>query len=123
VDPAGRPGADRRRSASGRPRYRNLWIGLAVLGGLGGLFAGVAAWQMGALGSGPTPLTQLRQRLGIGPGTPAPSAPPAAPDKPAAPSSRAPSSPAGGATPSTAVASAPTMPPGSVLWRAPARLP
>jgi len=76
--------ADRARSAPGRPRYRNLWIGLAVLGALGGLFAALAAWQMGALGAGSAPLMQLRQRLGIGPVAPAPSGPPAPVTPPAA---------------------------------------
>jgi Mrp family chromosome partitioning ATPase/uncharacterized protein involved in exopolysaccharide biosynthesis/cell division protein FtsN len=102
---SGRPGADRPRSAPSRPRYRNLWIGLGVLGALAGLFVGLAAWQMGAFETGRTPLTHLRQRLGIGPGTvapssaPAPAPPPAAPGTPSTLSSMAPSSPATGASP------------------------
>ena len=84
--------------ASARPRYRNLWLGLAVLGALAGLFAGFAAWQMGAFGAARAPLGELRQRLGIGPGAPAPAGPPApttpAPAPPPPPSTKTSSSPA-----------------------------
>jgi polysaccharide biosynthesis transport protein len=90
--------ADVPRSGSRRPRSGKLWIGLVVLGGFGVLFLGLAAWQMGALGPGSTPLAQLRQRLGIGPAAPPPapvkSPPPASPGKPPAPSAIAPSGPA-----------------------------
>src|SRR6185369_7654516 len=87
--------------SSRRPRYRNLWVGLVVLGGLAGVFVALAAWQMGAFGPGSTPLAQLRQRLGIGPAAPPPTRPPApvtptppvSPTKPPAPSAAAPSTP------------------------------
>jgi Mrp family chromosome partitioning ATPase/uncharacterized protein involved in exopolysaccharide biosynthesis len=64
---------------AGRPRYRNLWVGLAVLGGLLAVFAGLTAWQMGAFGGDGRPLAQLRQRLGIGPAAAPPSRPAATP--------------------------------------------
>jgi Mrp family chromosome partitioning ATPase/uncharacterized protein involved in exopolysaccharide biosynthesis/cell division protein FtsN len=71
---------------SRRPRVRHLWLGFIVLGGLAALFGGLVAWQMGAFQSGSTPLGQLRQRLGIGPG--------ASPSRPPAPVSPTPPSPA-----------------------------
>jgi hypothetical protein len=39
---------------------------VGVAGVLVAVLAALAAWQMGVFG-GPRPLTQLRQRLGIGP--------------------------------------------------------
>jgi polysaccharide biosynthesis transport protein len=77
------PGTRRRRS-----RYRNLGIGVGMAGGLLVALAALAGWQMGVFGPS-QPLTQLRQRLGIGPAArpPAPSklTPPAAPVAPPAP--------------------------------------
>src|SRR5918996_221630 len=61
-----RPASRRRRSPS-----RTLVLGVGVIGGLAVLFAAVA-WQLGALGPGARPLTQLRERLGIGPASPPP---------------------------------------------------
>jgi hypothetical protein len=88
-----------RSSRQSRPRH--LWLGLLLLGGLAVLLGGLSAWQLGAVQPGSTPLGQLRQRLGIGPATPA-SAPPApvqpppppAPARPSAPSGAVPSGPA-----------------------------
>ena len=59
-----------------RPRYRNAWVGVAVVGGLFGVLAVVAGWQLGVFDRGGHPLATLRQRLGIGPGTSAPTRPP-----------------------------------------------
>ncbi|HEX6209614.1 MAG TPA: polysaccharide biosynthesis tyrosine autokinase, partial [Methylomirabilota bacterium] len=90
--------------SSRRSRPRHLWLGLLVLGGLAALLGGLAVWQLGALQPGRTPLGQLRQRLGIGPATPA-SAPPA-PVQPTPPAA-----PARASAPSGAVPSGPASPP------------
>jgi len=110
--------ADVPRPVARRPGRRNMWIALAMLGGLGALFGGLAAWQMGVVGGGTTPLGQLRQRLGIGPAAttrpPAPvkpTPPPAAPPKPAPPSAQDPAAPAGATAPaSTRAPAAPAIP-------------
>ena len=68
-----------------RPRYRNAWVGVAVVGGLFGVLAVVAGWQLGMFDRGGHPLTTLRQRLGIGPGTSAPTRPPTPVKPPALP--------------------------------------
>ncbi len=120
--------ADVPRPVARRSGRRNAWIALAMLGGLGALFAGLAAWQMGVVGGGTTPLGQLRQRLGVGPAAPArppapvkPTLPPAAPPKPAPPSAQDPAAPAGPAAPATGPAApAPTRAPAAP---APARPP
>jgi hypothetical protein len=80
-----------------RPGQRSLWIGLVALGGV----AGLVAWQAGVFGTGSTPLTQLRQRLGIGPGAPAPAQPlaPVTPGSPGLPTSSSPSTPIAGEPP------------------------
>ena len=127
------PGTRRRRS-----RYRNLGIGVGVAGGVVAV-AALAAWQMGVFDPGSRPLTQLRQRLGIGPAArppappkptppPAPVTPPAPPapaapapaPAPASPRSTAPAVPAPGATrpepPRTAAPAAPASAP----WPPPA---
>jgi capsular exopolysaccharide synthesis family protein len=83
-----------RRPPRRRPRYRNVGVGLGVAGGLFAVFAGLTAWQLGAFGAGGRPLSQLRQRLGIGPDA----APPA---KPVAPPTSAPAKPAMGASSET----------------------
>jgi len=75
---------ERSSRSSRRPRYRNAWVGVGVVGGLLGVLAVVAGWQMGAFDRSGHPLATLRQRLGIGPGTTAPTRPPA-PVKPATP--------------------------------------
>ena len=100
------------RPVARRSGRRNVWIALALLGGLGALFAGLAAWQMGVIGGGTTPLGQLRQRLGIGPAAPArppapvkPTTPPAAPPRPAPPSAQEPAAPVAAVEPSPAPAS------------------
>jgi polysaccharide biosynthesis transport protein len=84
-----------------RPRSRKLGVGMGVAGVLVAVLAALAAWQMGVFG-GARPLTQLRQRLGIGPGSPTPAAPPARP--PVAPDSPAPAD----ATPARPISAAPT---------------
>jgi polysaccharide biosynthesis transport protein len=95
-----------------QPRYRNLWVGLVVLAALAGVFVSLAAWQMGAFGHGGTPLSQLRQRLGIGPAAPPPpppkATPPASPPKPPAPSAALPSVPTDGA-PASSQPETPTL--------------
>jgi Mrp family chromosome partitioning ATPase/uncharacterized protein involved in exopolysaccharide biosynthesis len=103
--------ADVAQPVSRRAGRRNVWIALALLGGLGALFAGLAAWQMGVVGGGTTPLGQLRQRLGIGPATPArppapvkPTTPPPTPPKPASPSAQEPAAPVATVEPSPAPA-------------------
>jgi polysaccharide biosynthesis transport protein len=101
-------GADLPRPSSRRRRYRNVWVGVAVLGGLAGLFVTLAAWQMGAFGPGGKPLGQLRQRLGIGPASPppAPTKPPPPPAGPPAASATAPARPAASVPVAPAPASA-----------------
>jgi len=81
-----------RSGQSRRGGYRNLFIGLVVLGGLLGVFAAMAAWQMGALRGAERPLAALRERLGIGPAAaPRPTAPakPPVPGTPAKPATSA----------------------------------
>jgi uncharacterized protein involved in exopolysaccharide biosynthesis/Mrp family chromosome partitioning ATPase len=59
---------ERSSRSSRRPRYRNAWVGIGVVGGLLGVLAGVAGWQMCVFDRSGHPLAILRQRLGIGPG-------------------------------------------------------
>jgi succinoglycan biosynthesis transport protein ExoP len=54
-----------------RSRSRKLGVGVGVAGVLVAVLTVLAAWQMGVFG-GTRPLAQLRQRLGIGPASPAP---------------------------------------------------
>jgi len=68
-----------------RPRYRNAWVGVAVVGSLFGVLAVVAGWQLGMFDRGGHPLAALRQRLGIGPGPSAPTRPPTPVKPPASP--------------------------------------
>src|ERR687892_192647 len=84
-----RPASRRRRSPS-----RTLVLGVGVIGGLAVLLAAVA-WQLGAPGPGARPLTQLRERLGIGPGAPPPRplTPPVTPAPPGGSSSVPPAGP------------------------------
>jgi Mrp family chromosome partitioning ATPase len=89
--------ASRSEGRGRRGGSRHWLLGIVILAGLLALFAGVAAWQMGALGSAQKPLTTLRERLGIG--TTAPTPPPVKPTLPA-----------GAAKPTTAV----TPPPANV---------
>jgi Mrp family chromosome partitioning ATPase len=98
----GPPSAGRPR----RPHYRNVWIGLGVLGGLLGVLGALTAWQMGAFGEA-RPLAQLRQRLGIGPAAVPSSRPPAA--RPASPSPAKAPAAATGPAPATSAA-APATP-------------
>ncbi len=67
-----------------RPRRGKLGIGVGVAGGLLAMLA-MAAWQLGAFGSGGRPLLQLRQRLENGPASSPPVPPSPAPAAPARP--------------------------------------
>jgi succinoglycan biosynthesis transport protein ExoP len=99
-----------------RSRSRNLGIGVGVAGGVLVGVAALAAWQMGVFGPGSRPLTQLRQRLGIGPAVqppapprPTPSAAPVTPPAPVSPpppaTPPAPPAPSAPAAPAPAPAS------------------
>jgi cell division protein FtsN len=125
---------ERSSRSSRRPRYRNAWVGVGVVGGLLGVLAVVAGWQMGAFDRSGHPLATLRQRLGIGPGTTAPTRPPApvkpattlavtppaaapvppvnpaAPAKPAAPAAPAATATATAPSPAAPTSSAPSAP-------------
>src|SRR6185369_15329206 len=52
---------ERSSRSSRRPRYRNAWVGVGVVGGLLGVLAVVAGWQMGAFDRSGHPLATLRQ--------------------------------------------------------------
>jgi hypothetical protein len=84
------------------------------------LLAGLTAWQMGYLGGDGRPLAQLRQRLGIGPATTAPSRPAGARPSPApttpAPPSAPPAPPVEATTP---LPPAPAVPPAASAPAAP----
>ena len=66
--------ADVPRPVARRSGCRNVWIALAVLGGLGALFAGLAAWQMGVVGGGTTPLGSCASGSASAPAAPGASA-------------------------------------------------
>jgi len=132
--PRSAPPAELSSRSSRRPRYRNAWVGVGVVGGLLGVLAVVAGWQMGAFDRSGHPLATLRQRLGIGPGTTAPTRPPApvkpattpavtppaaapvppvnpaAPAKPAAPAAPAATATATAPSPAAPTSSAPSAP-------------
>src|SRR5262245_1936259 len=122
--------AERTSRASRSPRYRNAWVGVGLVGGLLGVLAVIAGWQMGAFDRGAHPLATLRQRLGIGsgpsapgkPGTPPPVKPaptPTSPPKPPAATTTAPVKPP--AAPATPGAPAPATSPTPGTPSAPAR--
>jgi succinoglycan biosynthesis transport protein ExoP len=119
-----------------RPRHRNAWVGVGVVGGVVGVLAVGTGWPLGAFDRAAHPLATLRQRLGIGPSastptrppTPAkpPASPPSAPVKPpvstqaasvepeASPSTPSANPPASAPTPSVSPAPAPSRPGPSV---------